>query len=470
MIWIIAYLASVIGAVLTVLAMTIMRNEQRRNVGRLGWLGLIMLSPPVAWLLLICFGGRRVSAEHRERETIEFPKSTGDASKNDAGDVDDSSDVIAQLLLARGLPRPTAGNDVQLISDSHSFRSSVVELIDSARTTLHVLTYMFGRGESTDQIADRLVAAAGRGVQVRVLVDAVGSLLAPTKTLDRIREAGGRVERFKPLSSWGRLAYLDYRNHRKLMVADARRVILGGGNLTQKELGPLPDKKTWVDLSLHVTGPAAAQFEAVFRSDWRFAADEDLPRLDPQDCPAARDSGDTSRMSVMPVGADGPQEVLDDYWLLALPQARRRVWICTPYFVPAPSAMRMIELACRRGLDVRILVPNASDLPPVDYARNDYLWQLDEMGATVLRYPDRMVHAKVGVIDEDWAMVGSANFDLRSFFLNYELATVIHDQSTVVRVADWFQSVADRCETGMPTRTRFRGAVATLARVAASEL
>lgn len=132
--------------------------------------------------------------------------------------------------------------------------------------------------------------------------------------------------------------------------------------------------------------------------------------------------------------------------------------------------MRALELACRRGLDVRILVPDDSDLPPVDYARNDYLWELDGMGATVLRYPDRMVHAKIGVIDDNWALVGSANFDLRSFFLNYELATVVHDSDTVARVADWYQEVADRCETGMPTRTRFRGAIATLARVAASEL
>ena len=469
MIWLVAYFSSVGGAILTVLAMTVMRNEQRRNVGKLGWLGLIMLSPPIAWLLLICFGGRRISAEHRKRENIGFPENFPPAKANVADPTADHP--IVQLLEARELPGPVGGNEVQLLGDSDSFGRAVGRCIETAQCSVHVMTYMFSDGPAVQEVVDKLISASSRGVRVCLLIDAVGSFFAPKQKLDQLSQAGVQIARFKPLSRLSRFAYLDYRNHRKLMVIDDREVILGGGNLTQPELGDPQDERRWVDLSLHIVGPAAVQIAEVFRSDWKFATDETLDPSNPADTSSSSDdsSDAESELAVVPIGPDGPREILDDFWLLALPLARDRVWICTPYFVPPPSAMRMLELTCRRGIELKILVPDDSDLAPVDYAREDYLRQLEELGATVLRYPEDMVHAKVGIVD-DICLVGSANFDLRSFFLNYELAVAAFDESTTNRVVDWYQTVADHCQQGMRPKTRWRSAIGTLARVAASEL
>ena len=275
--------------------------------------------------------------------------------------------------------------------------------------------------------------------------------------------------RFKAMSQLTRLAYLNFRNHRKLAVVDGERAILGGANIVEDEMTTESNGDTCVDLSVWIEGPAATQLQAVFCRDRNFETDENLPPSELEESDAA-DPGEGSRLTVMPIGPDGPDEILDDFWQFAIHQAKHRIWICTPYFVPPPMAMRSLELACRRGIDVQIIVPQVSDLRPVDYARFAYFKDLIEVGCKVYRYPDRMVHAKVGIIDDLVALVGSANFDVRSFFLNYELSVLIHDKETISQVSSWYEELSQGCESGVTDRSTFRSAMATAVRLFADEL
>jgi cardiolipin synthase len=461
MLWIVAYISSVVGAFLTILAMTIIRNEQRHSVGRIGWLGLILLSPPIGLILFLFLGGRKISAEHEQRELVDMPTLPG-AEKN-------PRDGFEHLSLKRGLCPPTTGNRLRLLSHPAEVRDAFMELIDSAEKAIYIMTFIMDEKDSSDAIVDRLCEKARNGVQVRLLVDGFGSFLLPEEHLQRVRDAGGRAHRFKAMSQLTRLAYLNFRNHRKLAVVDGERAILGGANIVEDEMTTESNGDTWVDLSVWIEGPAATQLQAVFCSDWNFETDENLPPSELEESDAA-DPDEGSRLTVMPIGPDGPEEILDDFWQFAIHQAKHRIWICTPYFVPPPMAMRSLELACRRGIDVQILVPQASDLRPVDYARFDYFKDLIEVGCKVYRYPDRMVHAKVGIIDDLVALVGSANFDVRSFFLNYELSVLIHDKETISRVSTWYEELSQGCESGVTDRSTFRSAMATAVRLFADEL
>ncbi|MEZ6091949.1 MAG: phospholipase D-like domain-containing protein [Pirellulaceae bacterium] len=318
-------------------------------------------------------------------------------------------------------------------------------------------------------MVDRMCEKAKQGVQVRLLCDGFGSFLASDAPLQRIIEAGGNARRFKPMSHLSRLAYLNFRNHRKLLVVDGKRAILGSANLVEEEMSPHETDDSWIDLSLEIEGPAVAHLQAVFCSDWNFVTAENLPPSKVAGCEPVEGENPPGRLTVLPIGPDAPHEIVDDFWLLGLAQAER-VWICTPYFVPPPHAVRALELACRRGLDVRIMVPNSSDLAPVDYARYDFFDDLQQVGAKILRYPEKMVHAKVGVLDDFVAFVGSANFDVRSFFLNYELSVAIHDRPTVDAIAKWYEDLVPHCERGLETRSAWRSTIATVTRVFASEL
>ncbi len=461
MIWFVAYLSSVAGAFITVLAMTMVRYREPHSIGRVGWMALILLSPPIGLLFFIWLGGRKISEEHERRELVEMPTPPGSQQE--------PCNSMERLLLKRNLCPPTTGNEVRLLGSTQAVRSTILESISSAEESIYVLTFIMDEKESSNEVIERLCEKARSGVQVRLLVDGFGSFLLPEDQLQRVRDAGGRAHRFKPFSKLSRLAYLNFRNHRKLVVVDGKHAILGGANIVQDQLAKRPNPDNWVDLSLSIKGPAASQLGSVFCSDWEFEADETLPPCTIDDISIAS-TDSASRLTVMPIGPDGPDEILDDFWLFAIHRAQHRIWICTPYFVPPPLAMRSLELACRRGIDVRILVPQHSDLRPVDYVRYDYLKDLIKLGGKVYRHPTRMVHAKVGIVDDLVALVGSANFDLRSFFLNYELSVVVHDQPTLSKISDWYERLQQECDTGITSRSRFRATVATLTRMFASEL
>lgn len=461
MIWLVAYLSSVAGAFLTMIAMTIIRHRERHSVGKVGWMGLVLLSPPVGLLLFLWLGGRKISAEHESRDLVDMPQQR---------ESDEQADTpLERMLLSRGLCPPTDKNRVRLLSDVREVRQAFLDLIDSGQEAIYITTFILDDKQTSDLIIDRLCEKARAGVQVRLLVDGFGSFFVPEAQLQKLRDAGGRSVRFKAMSQLSRLAYLNFRNHRKLAVCDGQRAILGGANIVEDEMTDGDTEGTWIDLSLWIEGPAVPQLQAVFCSDWNFETEEELPPAKLEDAEAI-EGEQTSRLTVMPIGPDGPDEILDDFWQFAIHRAEHRIWICTPYCVPPDNAMRSLELACRRGVDVRIMVPQVSDLRPVDYARFDYFRDLVEFGGKVFRYPDGMVHAKLGIVDDMTALVGSANFDIRSFFLNYELSVVVHDQPTIARLSDWYANLAEKCDEGVTDQSTFRAAMATAVRLFASEL
>jgi cardiolipin synthase len=228
---------------------------------------------------------------------------------------------------------------------------------------------------------------------------------------------------------------------------DEKRVLAGGANIASEYMGPEPKAGRWKDLMFTLEGPAVLRYAEIFRSDWEFASGESLD-LGPAEADAfgARNG---ALVQVIPSGPDVQGDPLYGAILTAIYAAKTRLWIVTPYFVPDEAMTQALTLAVHRGIDLRIIVPKASNHPMADLARGTYLREIQEAGGKILLFEDGMVHAKAMVMDDELAMIGSVNMDLRSLFLDYEVVVFIYSEPEIQEVAHWMERLQERSRSGV---------------------
>jgi cardiolipin synthase len=322
---------------------------------------------------------------------------------------------------------------VEFLDDGQASWRYLVALIAGARTSLDVSLFIVGHDEVGGELVRLLAERARAGVRVRLLVDALGSLRTRGRFLDPLRQAGGRVGVFMPMLPLrpGRRANL--RNHRKLAVADGCRAWAGGMNVAHEYLGPDAFPARWIDLAVGLQGPVVADLLRVFASDWAFATREVLEP--PADTPPVPGAG--AAVQAVPCGPDVPLDPLSDALFSLVSQARRRVCIVTPYFVPDDALQRALVLQARMGRDVLVLLPARSNHGLADVARRPFVRELVAAGGRMLLVQDHMVHAKFILVDDGPLLLGSANVDLRSLYLNFELGLLVDDPATLARAEVW---------------------------------
>jgi cardiolipin synthase len=322
-----------------------------------------------------------------------------------------------------------------------------VELIESATSSIHITTYILGRGQVGRSLVDHLARRAGDGVSVRLLLDSVGSRRVGRRDLARLLDQGAEVAYFMPVLHIPFRGRANLRNHRKIVVVDRRIALTGGMNFAWPYMGPDPDSGLWCDLSAVIQGPAVADLDALFYSDWEFATGEVL-----RGAPAEMAGGDVGgpgafaptggargscTVQVVASGPDVPDDPLYETLVSLIFAASRRIWIITPYFVPDEMLARALNLAARRGVDIRLIIPQRSNHLSTDLARESYLRDLHEAGGKVYLYQPVMMHAKAILFDDQLAVIGSANMDNRSLFLNYEVALFLYSKDRVAELATW---------------------------------
>ncbi|HEY7739179.1 MAG TPA: phospholipase D-like domain-containing protein [Steroidobacteraceae bacterium] len=401
-------------------------RQHRTPAATLAWMMCLLLLPGVGILLYVLGGAPR----KRGSRLAEFLRSHVHESPGAAARFCPDTE---RLLRALGLPGATVGNRVRLCSDNEDAASALFALIHSAQRRIFLSVFSFEADAIGRRLIDAMRERALAGVQVRMLVDGYGSLNLASPPLLELQAAGGRIARFRPLVASGTLrGAFNYRNHRKMVVADGRAAWIGGRNVAQKYLSNFADGSHWVDLSLLVEGPAAAVFETVCRSDWLAASGESVP--DEVAAPADAGAGG-SCVQVLASGPDLPDDTLHAMLLAGIMGARHRVWIVSPFFVPDDALQSALHLACRRGLDVRIVVPRRSNQRQADWVRTSYLRELGAAGGRIFMYGPAVLHAKIVILDDRVALAGSANFDMRSLFINHEVAAVLYDLADVESVA-----------------------------------
>jgi cardiolipin synthase len=295
-------------------------------------------------------------------------------------------------------------------------------------------------------LVELLSRKAAEGVEVRLLLDALGCMLTRGRFVDPLRRAGGQVGVFMPILPLRLRFSTHLRNHRKIIVIDGETAMIGGMNLTHNYIGPDDNPKRWIDTAAVLRGPVVADLENIFESDWNFTTGESIHF----DCTVPRPSAVPGRDAhLLQIAASGPDvvgEPLYEALLAGSFEARHRIWMVSPYFVPDEGIFRALTLQARLGHDVRILLPKRSNHGLADIARGRFLRQLVADGARVYLYPHGMIHAKHAVFDENLAMAGSANLDMRSLYLNYEVALFFHSRDEVNAVAQWMEGLMNRSE------------------------
>jgi cardiolipin synthase len=424
------------------------------------WLLAMVLVPYLGVPLYVLLGGRKLRRRAATKKPV-YPAAPAALA---------AATPMDRLLDGMGVPPASHNRRVTLLYSGESAYEAVLDLIDHAERSIHVATFILGGDEVGDAVLSHLAERARKGVSVRLLVDGLFAFRTHRRALAELRSAGGRVAEFMPLIHVPFRGRSNLRNHRKIAVADEERAIIGGMNLALEYMGPRPLPTRWKDVALRVEGKVAADLDALFRQDFAFAAGEALPetsavRAAEPSAAALVDPEESIPVRVVASGPDVATDTLYDAILFGLFSAASRIWIATPYFVPDEALVRALSLACRRGVDVRIVVPTPSNHPVTDLAGAPYLRDLQADGASVRPYAAGMLHAKVIVIDDSVAMVGSANFDMRSLFLNYEVMALLYGKVQIDQMAAWFDAVLLTCEPAMKDAGKLRAMGEDVARL-----
>ncbi len=315
------------------------------------------------------------------------------------------------------------GNDARLLVDGQATFEAIHAAIDAAERYVLVQFYIFRADRAGLDFQDCLLRAASRGVSVRLLYDAVGSIGLGSRYLRTLRAGGVEVSAFTGPRNWLKKLRLNFRNHRKIVVVDGRAGFVGGLNVGDEYMGRDPKFGNWRDTHLAVHGPTVQALQLSFARDWYYARRARMPGL--EWTPEAHAEDRTAL-----VLSSGPSDEVETCGLLythAIESAEERVWIATPYFVPDGRVLGALELAALRGADVRVLMPEKSDSLLFKYVPYAFLEEITRVGVRVFLYRDGFMHQKVTLVDRDFATVGTANFDNRSFRLNFETTVVVEN-------------------------------------------
>jgi cardiolipin synthase A/B len=334
---------------------------------------------------------------------------------------------VPELERINGFPS-TGGNGAQLLADGTAFFPELLRTIEAAQHHLHLEFYIWNMDRTGRTVRDALIAAASRGVEVRVLVDEIGSLKLLRSFFRKLEKAGGTFSWFHTFSPWRGRLHLNLRNHRKLVIADGRVALTGGMNIGN-EYWTGGKEPPYRDVHLRLTGPVVTQLAEVFAQDWYFASGEAL--LNPEcyypECPAVGDV----ETQVVPGGPDNDLNEIQLSVLAMLHHTKQRLRLMTPYFVPEDAVLCALQLAAMRGIAIELMVPARGDHFYLTHVTRSYYEELLPHGVRIFEYQPSLLHAKVGIIDDHSAMCGSANLDVRSLRINFELNVALYSPELV---------------------------------------
>ena len=437
---VVLHVFSVLGFILAILMVARLMSEKRAPANTFAWLLGILLLPWVGVPLYLLIGGRKLRrlAKRKARVRPVLPAAVLCPAK--FGDT-----PIAQTISSAGAPGPVAGNTMQFLVTGEEAFAAIEREIRAAKHTIHITTFILGRDDTGRRILKLLAARAREGVKVRLLLDALGCLFTSGRFTQPLRDAGGEVGRFMPMMPFSSRGAANLRNHRKIAVFDHCTAIVGGHNLAREYMGPDHDKQRWHDFGAVVSGPAAALLDDVFIADWCFATLQSAATLRAEIPPSVMTECGLTELQVVASGPDVPGDPLYEGIVSMVQEAKRNIWIVTPYFIPDEVLLRSLVVKARSGVEVVLIVPAHSNHPVTDFARGFYLRELRSAGARVLLFTPGMLHSKAVIVDDCVGLIGSANFDLRSLFVNFEIGVVVHSAADARAMKTWAAGLVPHC-------------------------
>ena len=336
------------------------------------------------------------------------------------------------------------GNDIKILVDGRKKFDTLFEDIQQAKDYIHIQYYIIKNDGLGKQLIQALVEKAKEGVKVRVLYDELGSRKLKRKHFSELIAAGGEIGVFFPSKLAPINLRLNYRNHRKLVNIDGYVGYIGGFNVGDEYLGLNERFGYWRDTHLRITGPAVDSIQKRFILDWNQASKQYFINYDPHYFPKKIGTGGAA-MQIVSSGPDSEWEQVKNGYIYMIMSAKHSIYIQTPYFIPDQSLLDALRIAVLSGKDVRIMIPDRPDHPFVYWATYSYVGELLKTGAKVFIYEEGFIHAKMLVVDRKINSVGTANIDMRSFKLNFEVNAFIYDKETSEQLAEQFEKDMELC-------------------------
>lgn len=441
-------------------------SSARTPQGALAWTIFLVVAPWAAVPAYVIFGQHKLRGQRlSHRRTLAVTGRMDRPAPEATAEVSDRMRIFATLA---GLP-VLRGNRADLLIDGQATFDAIFKAIDGARHYVLVQFYTIADDRVGLAFADRLAAAAARGVTVRLLCDRVGSHRLSRAYRRRLVDAGVDFPDPRRVRHRASRSPINFRNHRKTVVVDGRWAALGGHNVADLYLGRDPKMGHWRDTHLGLCGPIVSQVQLGFVQDWHWQTGDVLDTLDWAPEPVS------DRMSAVTV-LMGPTDVFDTgalFYFSAITRARRRLWIASPYLVPDIDTLSALKCAALDGCDVRLLVPARIDHYLPWLAAFAFFDELREAGVEIYRYRDGFLHQKVVLVDDDLSAVGTANLDNRSFRLNFETMVIVEDADFAARTGAMLRADmtgADLLETPLDRQSLALRIGARLARLLAPVL
>lgn len=437
-----------VGAIYTVF------HDNRDVAVTWAWLLTLILLPGAGFVLYLFVGKKMTSNQIYDLQT---QKSLGmsqlaevqlelleENESTSEGAEDEYTINTAILFLESNESILTRGNQVEIITDGETKFNKFIEDIRNAQNHIHLLYYTF----RSDSLGRKIVAAleerAAAGVEVLVVYDALGCRGNDHRFFKRLEELGGKAVVF----FGSRIPFvnlrMNYRNHRKILVVDGKTAYLGGFNIGNEYLG-LGRLGHWRDTHMRIEGNAVLTLQSRFFMDWNAVAKKE-DKKDYEDIyfPISRKMGNTA-MQIVASGPDNDIQAIKMGFIKMISQAKKSIYIQTPYFIPDESVHEVLKIAALSGVEVHIMIPCKPDHPFVYRATEFFAKDIISYGARVYLYQNGFLHSKVLVVDEEVSSVGTANMDVRSFKLNFEINAFIYDPDLAGQLLQNFQKDQERC-------------------------
>ncbi len=428
------YIAATLAFLLSLIVSSHILLHKREVRGAIGWIGLAWLAPVVGSILYLVFGINRIKRRgteiHASMDRIAIPRSLPPtlAPERPPAPIDEALQPLARAVDRLTRNELVGGNRIEPLRNGDAAYPEMLAAIREARTSVALATYIFDMDRAGTEFVDALSAAAGRGVQVRVLIDGVGAAYSKPRAPAILRDRGVRVAQFGGGMVPWRMPYVNLRNHRKILVVDGAVGFTGGMNIRETGYLQLDTAYPTRDLHFKLEGPVVSQLVTAFAQDWTHTTgehlDEDLW------CPSLAPVGESTARGV----SDGPDDDFEKLsWtiLAGLRAAKRHVRIVTPYFLPDQALLTALNVVALAGVRLDIVLPEKSNLRIVGWAMRAQLAQVMEYGARIWLSPAPFDHTKLMLVDDGWALFGSGNWDPRSLRLNFEFNVECYDSGLV---------------------------------------
>lgn len=329
-------------------------------------------------------------------------------------------------------------NAITIYTDGNAKFDALIEAIDQAQHYIHIQYYIIKNDILFERIVKHLIQKIAEGVEVRVLYDGMGGRFVKKSYWKSLREQGIYTAEFFPALLGRFHLRINYRNHRKIAVIDGKTAFVGGFNIGKEYIGLDPKFGYWRDTHLKLEGSAAKQLHIRFILDWNYAAKEDL-FLQENLFQHTWDKPPGKRgVQIISSGPDSKNQEIRDNYLRLICKAKKNIYIQTPYFIPDEAVMNVLRIAAMSGIEVKLMIPCKPDHPFVYWATYSYVGELLEAGAKCYTYDNGFLHAKGIMVDGLVSSFGTANMDMRSFFLNFEVNAVIYDSEVTTQLEDIF--------------------------------